>query len=128
MNVTIVKQCMFTGMAQFCEFSRCKILKIFLDRHIPLFKFVSGKEKSVNEMEILSVIKDKPVGLIVSCQGPEEYNTERIKILFDKFCESSLAQCIGKYIFPFCSPDASQSDYDEKVIQQVLWDIHQILL
>lgn len=103
-------------------------LKIFLDRHIPLFKFVHGKEKAVNEMEILSAIESKPVGLIVSCQGPEEYNTELIKMLFDKFCESSLAQCIGKYIFPFCNPDASQSGYDEKVMQQVFQDIQQILL
>lgn len=98
-------------------------LKLFLDRHIPLFKFVGGKEKAVNEMEILSVIENKPVGLIVSCQGPEEYNTELIQMLFDKFCESSLARCIGKYIFPFCNPDASQSDYDEAVIQKVFQDI-----
>lgn len=32
-------------------------LKVFLDRHIPLFKFVSGQDKAVNEMEILSVIE-----------------------------------------------------------------------
>lgn len=98
-------------------------LKIFLDRHTPLFKFVSGSDKAVNEMEILSVIENKPVGLIVSCQGPEEYNTELIKMLFDKFCESSLAKCMGKYIFPFCNPNAAQSFYDEKVLSQIINDI-----
>lgn len=103
-------------------------LKIFLDRHTPLFKFVSGKENAVNEMEILSAIENKPVGLIVTCQGPEEYNTELIKMLFDKFCESSLAKCMGKYIFPFCGPDTDQSFNDENVIRQVLQDIQQISL
>lgn len=98
-------------------------LKIFLDRHTPLFKFVDGKEKSVNEMGILSIIEKKPVGLIVSCQGPEENNTELIKLLFDKFCESSLAQCLGKYIFPFCNHNAKESVYDEKVIEQIFSDI-----
>lgn len=103
-------------------------LKIFLDRHIPLFKFVSGKDKAVDEMQILSVIEKKPVGLVVSCQGPEEYNTELIQLLFDKFCESSLAQCFGKYIFPFCNPDADKSEYDEKMIQKVVSDIQQTVL
>lgn len=98
-------------------------LKIFLDRHVPLFKFVGGKEKAVDEMKILSAIENKPMGLIVSCQGPEENNTELIKMQFDKFCESSLAKCVGKYIFPFCGPDAENSFYDEKVIQQVFADI-----
>ncbi len=100
-------------------------LKIFLDRHTPLFKFVSGKEKAVDEMEILSAIENKPVGLLVSCQGPEENNTELIQMLFDKFCESSLAKCMGKYIFPLCNPVAAQSTYDEKTIRQVLADLQQ---
>ena len=101
------------------------LLKTFLDRHTPLFKFFGGKEKAVNEMGILSAIENKPVGLIVSCQGPEEYNTEIIKMLFDKFCESSLARCMGKYIFPLCNPEADQSVYDEKVMQRLLADIRQ---
>lgn len=103
-------------------------LKTFLDRHTPLFKFVSGSDKAVNEMEILSIIENKPVGLIVSCQGPVEYNTELIKLLFDKFCESSLARCIGKYVFPFCGPDANQSNYDEETIQQIIKDIQNVSL
>lgn len=102
-------------------------LKTFFDRHTPLFKFVDGKDKAVNEMEILSIIENKPVGLIVSCQGPEEYNTEIIKMLFDKFCESSLAKCVGKYIFPFCALDTNKSCYDEKLIQQIVADINKIL-
>lgn len=101
-------------------------LKIFLDRHLPLFKFVGGTEKAVDEMEILSAIENKPVGLVVSCQGPEENNTELVRQLFDKFCESSLAVCFGKYIFPFCSPDARLSFYDPKTVKQIFEDIHKI--
>lgn len=100
-------------------------MKIFLDRHIPLFQFVSGKDKAVDEMEIVSVIEDKPVGLVVSCQGPEEYNTELIKMLFDKFCASSLTKCIGKYIFPFCNPNVKDSHYAEDTLFQIWKDIIQ---
>lgn len=100
-------------------------LKIFLDRHIPLFKFVAGKDKSVNEMDILSAVENKPVGLVVSCQGPEEYNTELIKMLFDKFCESSLTKCIDKYIFPFCNPNVKDSYYEKDTFIQIWKDIVQ---
>lgn len=100
-------------------------LKMFLDRHIPLFKFVGGKEKSVDEMEILSAIENKPVGLIVSCQGPQQNNTELIQMMFDKFCESSLAKCIGKYIFPFCNPNSNDSHYEKNVLLQIWNDIIQ---
>lgn len=100
-------------------------MKLFLDRHTPLFKFVDGKEKAVDEMEILSAIEAKPVGLIVTCQGPVEYNTELIQMLFDKFCESSLATCMGKYIFPFCGPNPNESEYSDTVIAQILHDLQQ---
>ena len=98
-------------------------LKIFLDRHTPLFKFVEGSDKAVNEMKILSAIEQKPVGLMVSCQGPVEYNTELVQMLFDKFCESSLACCMGKYIFPFCDPEAQNSHYDEITFRKIYSDI-----
>lgn len=103
-------------------------LKLFLDRHTPLFKFVGGKEKAVDEMEILSAIENKPVGLIVSCQGPAEYNTELIQMLFDKFCESSLATCMGKYIFPFCGPNPNESEYSDAVLAQIVHDLQQVSL
>ena len=98
-------------------------LKIFMDRHVALFKFVAGSDKSVNEMEIQSFIARKPVGLIVSCRGPEKYNTELIKAQFDKFCESSLTDCIGTYIFPWCDQTNKESNYSEKAIQKIVDDI-----
>lgn len=102
-------------------------LKIFFDRHVPLFKFVDGSDKAVDEMEIISAIETKPVGLVVSCQGPEENNTELVQMLFDKFCESSLATCLGKYIFPFCDPEVTGSHYSEDTLQKVWTDILQMV-
>ncbi len=98
-------------------------LKLFMDRHVAMFKFVDGNEKSVDEMEIHSFIKDKPVALIVSCQGPEEQNTELIKAQFDKFCESSLSHCMGKYIFPWCDTKIKNSQYSEETLNQLINDL-----
>lgn len=100
-------------------------LKILMDRHVALFKFVDGGEKAVDEMEILSFIKDKPVGLIVSCQGPEEKNAELVQMQFERFCESSLARCMGKYIFPWCSPNAVESEYSWENIKRIVSDIEE---
>ncbi|MGN1008791.1 MAG: flavodoxin family protein, partial [Butyricicoccus sp.] len=74
-------------------------LKLVLDRHTALFKFVSGAEQAVDQMEIYSLIAGKPVALVVSCQGPTDHNTELIQMQFDRFCESSLVHGLGKYIF-----------------------------
>lgn len=99
-------------------------LKIFLNRHLPLFKFAGGKENAVDEIDTLSAIENKPVGLLVSCQRPEENNKELVKQLFDKFCGSSLAACFGKYVFPFCNPDISLSFYDLETVNRIFEDIH----
>lgn len=98
-------------------------LKMFLDRHVSIFKFVSGSDKSVNEMEIISFIKDKPVALVVCCQGPKEQNTELIKAQFDMFCESSLTKQVGKYIFPFCNDDSEKTIISSKTLEKMVLDI-----
>ncbi len=67
-------------------------------------------------------MKGKKIGLLVSCQGPEENNTELIKAQFDKFCESSLAQCFGKYIFPLCSPERTNSFHSYDSFQKIIND------
>lgn len=101
-------------------------LKLFMDRHVAMFKFVAGGNKSVNEMEILSFISGKPVGLVVSCQGPEENNTNLIKAQFDKFCESSLTECFGKYIFPWCDTKITNSKYSEETIELLISDLQHL--
>lgn len=98
-------------------------LKLFMDRHVALMKFVAGGDKAVDEMEICSYIKGKPCGLIVSCQGPEKDNTELIKAQFYKFCQSSLSNCFGKYIFPWCDPQKTNSTYSAETFQKIIDDI-----
>lgn len=38
-----------------------------------------------DEMEILSFIRNKPVALVVSCQGPEKHNTELLRCSLKNF-------------------------------------------
>lgn len=99
-------------------------LKAFLDRQVSLFKFIEGKDKSVSEMEIKSLIEGKPVILLVTCQGPEENNCEIIKLLFDKYCETSKTVCLGKYIVPFCSDPSEALSNSQKMIEKIVHDIH----
>lgn len=98
-------------------------LKLLMDRHVALFKFVGGADKAVEEMEIQSFIAGKPVGLVVSCQGPEEHNTELVKMQFDKFCESSLSRCFGKYVFPWSAPNAEETRLSQAVLNAMARDI-----
>lgn len=46
--------------------------KVFMGRHVALFKFIAGVDKAVEEMDVHSFIGGKHVGLLVSCQGPEK--------------------------------------------------------
>lgn len=101
-------------------------LKLLMDRHVALFKFVGGADKAVGEMEIQSFIAGKPVGLIVSCQGPEEDNTELVKMQFDKFCESSLSRCFGKYVFPWCSPDVEETRLSQTTLDVIASDLDRL--
>ena len=101
-------------------------LKLLMDRHVALFKFVGGADKAVGEMEIQSFIAGKPVGLIVSCQGPEEDNTELVEMQFDKFCESSLSRCFGKYVFPWCSPDVEETRLSQTTLDVIASDLDRL--
>ena len=88
-----------------------------------LFKFEGGADKAVEEMEIQSFIAGKPVGLVISCQGPEENNTELVKMQFDKFCESSLSRCFGKYAFFWCFPDAEETRLSQTTLDAIVSDL-----
>jgi len=82
-------------------------LKTFLDRQLSLFKLISGGEKSQPEMT--SLIEGKQVALLVTCQGPEEDNTELIKELFNKYCITAKVKQIGCYVVPFCTSPTETS-------------------
>lgn len=42
---------------------------------------------------------------------------------FHKFCESSLAFCLGTYIFPWCSPDVTGTQFSENTLNQIVRDV-----
>ncbi len=102
-------------------------LKTFLDRQVALFKFIKGKDKAVSQMEMKSLIEGKPVVLLVTCQGPERNNTEIIKLLFNKYCETSKSLSLGTFVVPFCTNDILESRQKSKdVAKQIVEQIHNL--
>lgn len=97
-------------------------LKCFLDRHVSLFKFLEGENLSVDHMTIHSLIAEKPLGLIVSCQGPIENNTELIQMQFDVFCKSARAHSLGAHIFPFETRGLSNANAIAEQINDLNFD------
>lgn len=71
-----------------------------MDRHVALFKFVGGSDKAVDEMEIKSFIENRPVGLIVSCQGPGENNTELVQMQFRQILRILFGLLFGYVYLP----------------------------
>lgn len=95
-------------------------LKLFLDRHVALFKFVEGLYKSVDEMQIISFVENKPAMLLVSCMGPEENNADLIGMQFERFCESSLMKSLGTYVFPFCDHESKNTFIPEEKLSEII--------
>lgn len=103
-------------------------LKIFLDRQVALFKFVGGMDKAVDEMQIVSLVENKPALLIVSCMGPKENNTELISAQFKLLCESSLMHSLGTYVFPFSNHDPEQTTIDNRTLAEIIEALERALL
>ncbi len=49
-----------------------------------------------------SLVKDKRVALLVTCDGPVEKNADLIQGVFDRYTSFLLCDVIGKYVVPFC--------------------------
>ncbi len=94
-------------------------LKTFLDRHVPLMKFEEN-DQSVTNMQIHSALQNKPVALLVTCQGPIEDNTELIQQLFEKYTQSTLTKNLGTYIFPFTQDNTNQTQIDLNTIDTLV--------
>jgi len=69
-------------------------IKAFMDRH---YCMVKGYGTS----DYHSLLKGKPIALLVTCAGPIENNADLIQEMFARF--SSYCQCkvVGKFIVPF---------------------------
>lgn len=101
------------------------LLKTFLDRHIALFKMISGGEKSYPEMK--SLIEEKKVALLVTCQGPEYDNTELIKELFNKYCITARVRNVGSYVVPFCISPTDTFNSSKDIATSLVKDLYQTI-
>ena len=75
-------------------------MKCLDDRMSALVKWVGGEHPHV-----VSALKDKPMGLAVTCGGPSAGNADLLLALFDKTAEGRQARVFGKYVFEFCPGD-----------------------
>lgn len=75
-------------------------LKTLIDRQYCLFKNYDTPESK-------SFLKGKREALLVTCADPIENNADLIPIMFQRKCEFTASEVIGKYIVPNCTtPDA----------------------
>ncbi len=66
-------------------------MKPLIDRHVCLLK-------GIDTPQFKSFLSDRPVALLVTCDGPVKDNTEAIQIVFDKMSEYCNTKIVGKYI------------------------------
>jgi multimeric flavodoxin WrbA len=99
-------------------------MKSFLDRHVALFKVISGAEKSLPEMK--SLIEGKHLALLVTCQGPEEDNADLIQKLFYRHNLAAKTKLVGSYTLPFCSTPDNTAEMSIDISQVISKDINSI--
>ncbi len=88
-------------------------MKLLIDRQISLVKdFETPKHKSL--------IEDKKLGLIVTCEGPVEENADTIQIVFERFCEYLKVNYIGSYVLHSCTTPDKLPEDSSKLMKSVI--------
>lgn len=72
---------------------------------------------------VVSALKDKPMGLAVTCGGPSAGNADLLLALFDKTAEGRQARVFGKYVFEFCPGDPAGFTPDEALLARMAADV-----
>lgn len=93
-------------------------MKCLDDRMSALMKWVGGEHPHV-----VSALKDKPMGLAVTCGGPSAGNADLLLALFDKTAEGRQARVFGKYVFEFCPGDPAGFTPDEALLARMAADV-----
>ena len=83
-----------------------------------LVKWVGGEHPHV-----VSALKDKPMGLAVTCGGPSAGNADLLLALFDTIAEGRQARVFGKYVFEFCPGDPAGFTPDEALLARMAADV-----
>lgn len=93
-------------------------MKCLDDRMSALVKWVGGEHPHV-----VSALKDKPMGLAVTCGGPSAGNADLLLALFDTIAEGRQARVFGKYVFEFCPGDPAGFTPDEALLARMAADV-----
>ena len=93
-------------------------MKCLDDRMSALMKWVGGEHPHV-----VSALKDKLMGLAVTCGGPSAGNADLLLALFDKTAEGRQARVFGKYVFEFCPGDPAGFTPDEALLARMAADV-----
>lgn len=79
-------------------------MKALIDRHFCLVTAAGTPGH-------LSLIRNKPAALLVTCAGPVKNNADVIQIVFDRICAFCQARAVNKTILPHCTtPEAMGED------------------
>jgi len=87
-------------------------IKALLDRHLC---FVKG----YMQPDYTSLIKDKPVALLVTCGGPVEGNADLIQESFNRFAKYGLLGHAGNYVVPGCTTPDQLGEAADTVVTQM---------
>ncbi len=89
-------------------------MKALVDRHYCLVK--QGKP-------YVSLIKDKPMALLVTCAGPIDGNADLIPKVFERMNGYCQAKTIGTYTIPGCATPDEMGEEAQKVVDVLTADI-----
>lgn len=91
-------------------------MKPFIDRQYCLVKHYDTPEH-------YSFIKGKREALLVTCADPIENNADLIPIVFQRKCDFTESEAIGKYILPSCTTPDALGDRANKLAEKMAKDI-----
>jgi multimeric flavodoxin WrbA len=101
-------------------FSFSAQIKPLIDRHVCLLK-------GVNTPEYKSLIADKPVALLVTCDDPAENNAEAIQTIFDRKSAYCATKVVGKYILANCGTEGALNKQAPDVAKTMAADFSKYL-
>lgn len=91
-------------------------LKAFIDRHYCL---VTGAGSD----DWKSLVRNKPMALLVTCAGPIEDNADLIQVMFDRMTSYMLSKSVGKYIVPLCTTPDRLGPEAQQIAQRMAQDL-----
>lgn len=95
-------------------------LKAFIDRHYCL---VTGAGSD----QWKSLVRDKPMALLVTCAGPIDDNADLIQVMFERMSSYLRSRCVGRYVVPFCTTPDQLKPVARQMAQRMADDLTRTL-